>query len=124
MIAAALSLSLSGTAHAQGADPGSLEDAIAEIEELLAEAHFRTAKSVAETTLSWCDEQPDLALPHARRARLRVQLATALVALGDDAGARESLRRARALDPSLTFDSQETSPKLLRVAREAGVPRP
>lgn len=95
------------------------ERAVAEVSQLLADAHFRPARSVAEATLEQtgrADASPQL---QARRARLHVLLATAQVALHDEEAAHESLRRALALEPTLALDTATTSPKVVRALREA-----
>ena len=56
-----------------------------------------------------------------RSLALRVELmaATAQVALGDEAGARKSLGRALALDPELSLNPREVSPKVLSALEAA-----
>lgn len=55
----------------------------------------------------------------ALRVRLELVAAVAQVALGDEAGAQESLVRALALDPGLDLDPARTSPKVLRALEAA-----
>jgi hypothetical protein len=91
------------------------------VSELLAEAHFQTARSVAESALSAFDRPSRPSDPRIAkaRARLHVLLATAHVALGERDLARRSLGRAIRLDPSLTLDARTTSPKVVAVLHEA-----
>ena len=112
-------LAASGQAHAREDAPRTFVDAVSEISGLLSQAHFQTAKSVAEATLSWADGVPEATLLRAPRSQLHVLLATAQVALGEHKSARESMRLALALDPTLALDTQTTSPKVVRVLREA-----
>jgi len=86
-------------------DLQALERAVSEVSQLLADAHFRTARSVAEASLEQASrrEGAEAGLT-ARRARLHVLLATAQVALQDDEAAHDSLRRALELDPALVLD--------------------
>jgi hypothetical protein len=99
-------------------DHEGLDAIVSEVENLVLEAHFHTAVGVARTARTWVDAAsagPEL---RARRARLQVLVATAHVALGNEQEAKESLRRALALDPYLALDSATTSPKLLRLLND------
>ena len=96
-----------------------LDRELAEIETLLASAHFHAVVSVAELTrelLSGHEGHPEL---KTRRARLEVMIATAQVALGQRAVAQRSMMRALYADPALSLDEGTTSPKVLELLREA-----
>jgi hypothetical protein len=96
-----------------------LDRELAEIETLLAAAHFHAVVSVAELTrelLSRHEGHPKL---NARRARLEVMIATAQVALGQRAVAQRSMMRALHAEPALSLDGRTTSPKVLELLREA-----
>lgn len=99
-----------------------LDRRIAEIDDLLAEAHFHTALALARSML---DQLPGGAEQGPRRARLEVMAATAEIALDRRSEARSSLERASRADPTLVFDDRELSPKLLELVpptrRRAGV---
>ena len=92
---------------------------VAEIEALLATAHFRSALAVTQATR----QEIETLAPHPElgslRARLEVMSATAEVALGRRDQARQSLIRALEADPSLALDERTASPKLLDLLREA-----
>ncbi len=107
------------------ADPRlpALDRRSAEVERLLARAHFRTALGLARKTLAGLDESGDALHPDPRRARLEVMAATAEIALGRRDGARESLARALRADPALELDASEVSPKVLELLREARLAR-
>jgi hypothetical protein len=92
---------------------------IAEIAELLAGAHFRTALALAESARDLLDAAGEDPLHDERRARLEVAIATAEVALGRRAQARESMRRALRAAPDLALDERTTSPTVLEALREA-----
>lgn len=92
---------------------------LGEIEALLADAHFHTALGLADATRALLEPRDDDPARAARRARLELLTATAQVALGHRARARESLRRALVADPALELDERETSPKLVKLLREA-----
>jgi hypothetical protein len=95
-----------------------LDVEIAELDGLLAEAHFHTVLALANATRELLDGlDPDSRLA-SRRAHLEVMTATAQVALGQRARARRSLRRAILADPDLTLDEREISPKVLGLLRE------
>jgi hypothetical protein len=105
-----------------------VDQELAEIDRLLATAHFHTALAVARATRDLLDrfgEHPQLG---ARQARLEVMAATAEVALGRRAPARRSMLRALRAEPNLTLDEREASPKLLELLRgarrRAGVAEP
>ncbi len=55
--------------------------------------------------------------------RLELVTATAQVALGREALAREAFARALSNDPELSLDPRTTSPKVLRVFHAASVTR-
>lgn len=101
------------------AAPGqrALEESVSEIEWLIADAHFRTALGVARSAEEWADDLDPSPELRALRARLHVGIATARIALGEEAGARASMRRALDEDPTLSFDEQATSPRLLALVR-------
>lgn len=105
-------------ADAPEADLAVLDPLVAEVDGLVRDAQFHTAIGVARTARAWADEADSTPALRERRARLQVLLATAHVALGDERLARESLRRALALNPQLALDESTTSPKLLKVLRE------
>jgi hypothetical protein len=96
-----------------------VDQELAEIDALLATAHFRTALAVAEPTrglLAGFGEHPRLG---GRRARLEMMAATAEIALGRRDRARQSMIRALRADPTLILDEREASPKVLELLREA-----
>lgn len=104
----------------QGGEAGlaRLDVELAEIDGLLAEAHFRTVLRLAKTTRELLDGMaPDSRLA-SRRARLEVMTATAQVALGQRAQARRSMQRALLADPGLALDEGQTSPKVFGLLRE------
>jgi hypothetical protein len=92
---------------------------IAEIEELLAGAHFHPALGLAEAARDVLDAAGADPLHDERRARLEVAIATAEVALGRRAQARESMRRALRAAPGLALDERTTSPTVPEALREA-----
>jgi len=107
-----------------------VDQELAELDALLATAHFRTALAVAEPTrelLAGFGEHPQLG---GRRARLELMAATAEVALGRRDRARQSMIRALRADPTLVLDEREASPKVLELLRTArrrtgiGEPKP
>jgi hypothetical protein len=96
-----------------------LDRELAEIDTLLASAHFHSVVSVAKLTrqlLSAREGQPELST---RRARLEVMTATAQVALGRRGVAQRSMMRALQAEPALSLDESTTSPKVLELLREA-----
>jgi hypothetical protein len=100
------------------AAPVALEETLAEVEELLAEAHYLTMIGVAESASRWAAELPPTPDVLEGRARLHVLIATAQVALGREDRATKSLRRAIELDSKLVLTPQTASPKLVRVFRK------
>ena len=111
----------SAGAEDEGATAGlaQVDQELAEIDRLLATAHFHTALAVLGATRDLLDrfgEDPQLGV---RRARLEVMAATAEVALGQRTPARRSMLRALRAAPDLTLDEREASPKLLELLREA-----
>lgn len=88
------------TAPAGGEDEGTtarlaqVDQEIAEIDRLLATAHFHTALAVAGATRDLLDRSGGDPQLGARRARLEVMAATAEVALGQRTPARRSMVRA------------------------------
>jgi hypothetical protein len=114
---------VSTTAPSRGRDegpttarPARLDRDLAEIDALLDTAHFRTALARVESTRR---RLGGAARPGPRGARLEVMAATAEVALGLRARARESMIRALRADPGLTLDAGEVSPKLRELLAEA-----
>lgn len=99
------------------ADAAALEQAVSEIESLIADAHFRTALGVARSTRQWADDLDPHPSLRALRARLHVGIATARIALGDEGRARDSMRRALREDPELAFDERTTSPRVTALLR-------
>ena len=96
-----------------------LDRELADIETLLASAHFHAVVSVAELTrerLSTLGGQSEL---NTRRARLEVMTATAQVALGRQPVAQRSMMRALRAEPALSLDEHTTSPKVVELLREA-----
>jgi hypothetical protein len=107
-----------------------VDQELAEIDALLATAHFRTALAVVGPTremLAGFGQHPQLG---GRRARLELMAATAEIALGRRDRARHSMIRALRADPTFILDERETSPKVLDLLREArrrtgiGEPKP
>jgi hypothetical protein len=92
---------------------------IEQIEEALAEAHFRSALGLTRSALSLLDPHESKEAVALRRARLEVLAATAEVARGRKHQARDHLVRALRADPSLVLDERETSPRLLALLPEA-----
>jgi hypothetical protein len=117
-VCTSLLFAAAGPARAQSDDRRALDHAISEVSDLLAEAHFQTARSVAEATLYAAGPQAGPTSLAGPRSRLHVLLATAHVALGERDLARLNLERAIRLDPKLTLDPRTTSPKLVAVLRE------
>ena len=95
-----------------------LSQAAGEIDELVANAHFRTAVAVAEKTRRWASEIPSSPEVREVRAQIEVLLATAQVALGETDGARASLASALRVWPLLSLDTRSTSPRVVEVFRE------
>jgi hypothetical protein len=90
------------------------------ISQAVAEAHFQSALSLAQSTRSELDAlAPTDPQAAPRLARLELLAATAEVALGRDARARACLVRALRADPALELDASDTTPKLLRLLPEA-----
>jgi len=85
----------------------------------LREARFEEALSQARAGSQALAGAP----PHAEVDRLRsragVLAATAQVALGDEAGARQSFNRALAANPTLRLDPMKTSPKVIQALEAA-----
>jgi hypothetical protein len=109
-------------AAAQGAPGETLARAdreLAEIEDLVATAYFRTALSVAAATRGLLEGAGGAPAVRARRARLEVLAATAELALGRDGAARQRLARALRADPGLELDAARTSPRVTALLAEA-----
>lgn len=106
-------------ADARAARLARVDHDLAEIEALLASAHFRTALAVVEPTRDLLDAAGEDRRLGTRRARLEVMAATAQAALGRHARARQSMIRALRADPALDLDAGQTSPKVLKLLREA-----
>ncbi|MCZ6463772.1 MAG: hypothetical protein O7A09_05500 [Proteobacteria bacterium] len=85
-----------------------------EIEDLVRDAHFRSALSVASSTRALLDELEPGAAVDTLRVRLEVLSATALIALGRTSDARVRLAHAVRANPELQLDEQTTSPKVIR----------
>ena len=120
--AAVVSVGLAGAASpSPSAEPAvrldTLESIVDAVEQLVREARFHTAIGVARTAQGWSEAANDTPQLRAPYARLEVLAATAHVALEQHERARDRLRRALALDPDLSLDEQNTSPKLLEVLR-------
>ena len=107
-----------------------LDRELAEIDVLLATAHFHTVLALASKSRGQLDTFGPGAGLAARRVRLEVMAATAEIALGRREQARRSLQRALGVDARLVLDEQATSPKILSLLRELrggnglGVQRP
>ena len=111
-------------AAAAASEPGpplrEIDRRIAQIETALAEAHFRSALGLTRSALSLLDPVgPQESGVAPRRARLEVLAATAEVARGRRAEARNHLVRALRADPSLALGPRDTSPRLLALLPEA-----
>ena len=92
-----------------------VEGLLDQIGRRLDEARFEEALATAAEargTLADLDAGAETA---AQRVRLEVFTATAEIALGDDAAARESFTRAMRADPALSLDPRTTSPKVMRI---------
>jgi hypothetical protein len=116
---AAARASADGTGAAAGPSRAELDRQIAEIDALLAEAHFRTALSLTRATLNRLPSASTRPEEASRRARLNVMAATAQIALGQRPLAGLLLERALRADPTLVFDDKEFSPKLVELVAEA-----
>jgi hypothetical protein len=95
------------------------EDLLRQGDERLRSARFEEAldrATAARQALAGLPVQADL---QPVLVRAEVLAATAQVALGDDAGARESFTRALAADPALSLDPMKTSPKVMKVLEAA-----
>jgi hypothetical protein len=104
---------------------GGLERWVAEIEALVADAHFHTALVLAQTAREEADRRAedrasaDALAPARARARLELLAATSEIAIGRRAAAARSMRRALRADPELRLDEAEASPKLVELWRRA-----
>ena len=107
-----------------GTDLETVDRILNEVEDLVRNAHFHTAIGVARTARGWDADRPTDPTLRSRRARLHVLAATAHIALNQAASARQSLRRALALNPRLLLDEATTSPKLLAVLNDLRSTRP
>ena len=95
-----------------------LDRELAEIDGLLATAHFHTVLALVIQSRGQLETLgPDAGLVE-RRVRLEVMAATAEIALGRRSQARRSLQRALGADAGLSLDEQATSPKVLSLLRE------
>jgi hypothetical protein len=92
-----------------------VEERLRESETSLREARFEQALEGAGQVRRQLDVLGEAGDTQALRARLEVLVASAQIALGDDAEARASFARALAADPELELDARRTSPKILRV---------
>ena len=100
-----------------------VDETLVEIEELLAEGHFRTVLVVAGLARASLDQMAERPGASQRAAQLDVLVGTSQVALSRETAARSSFRQAIEADPDLTLDQTTTSPRVLRVfeaARRAG----
>jgi hypothetical protein len=96
-----------------------VDQELAEIDALLATAHFRTALAVVGPTrelLTGFGQHPQLG---GRQARLELMAATAEIALGRRDRARHSMIRALRADPTFVLDEREASPKVRDLLMEA-----
>jgi hypothetical protein len=102
-----------------GRDPlVQLDRELAEIDRLLATAHFHTVLALTRKSRGQLDTlEPDAGLA-SRRIQLEVMAATAEIALGRRSQARRSLQRALGMDAGLVLDEQATSPKVSSLLRE------
>jgi hypothetical protein len=96
-----------------------VDQELAEIDTLLATAHFHAALAVARATRDLLDRVGEHPQRGPRQARLEVMAATAEIALGRRMPARRSMLRALRAAPDLDLDEREASPKLLELLREA-----
>jgi hypothetical protein len=115
-----LALGVAPAAAGASGDTAELASGVAEIRELVADAHFRTALGVADATRVRAEELAAEAAADTLRAELEVLAATCQVALGKEAAARRSLARARSIWPSLQLDETSTSPRLVRIFQKLG----
>jgi len=93
---------------------------LGQIEAALAAAHFRSALALTRGAAALLDPLAPAADGVApRRARLELLTATAEVARGRRAQARDHLARALRADPSLQLSERDTSPRLLALLPEA-----
>lgn len=108
-------------ALAEGDSPllAEVDRRIGELETLVGSAHFHTALALSRSTLEQLDARDRFRVEGMRRARLWVLTATAEVALGRRAEARESMKKALRADPGLILDRDEVSPKLAVLLQEA-----
>jgi len=90
-----------------------------EAETSLAGARFSEALGRAQAARDALSEGPSDAAARSLGVRAEIAAATANVALGDEAAARAGFARALALDPGLSLDPVETSPKVLGVLEAA-----
>jgi hypothetical protein len=90
-----------------------------ESEESLKTAHFEEALGRTVAARRELDAAGTSGDERALRARLELLAATAQVALGDDAAARQSFGRALEAQPGLELDPERTSPKVLRALEGA-----
>ncbi len=92
-----------------------VDDLLHKAEELARAAHFEEALDYAERARQLLREgsQASSSLRE-RRVRIEVVSATAQLALGDEAAARQSFARALAVNPALELDPVSTPPKLRR----------
>ena len=130
-LAALATLAGAGSATALGQGPSAprhpdrvaLLQAVGEIEDLVQGARFRTAIGVAESTGAWAKELPPAPEVRDARSRLWVLLATAQLALGEDAAARSSMDRALDDRASLELPEDTTSPRVLALLEQARAAR-
>lgn len=104
-----------------------IEARLDDAEALLRQAQFEAALAGARDVRGRLDAMRRAEDLRAPGVRVELLAATAQIALGDDAGASESLVRAVSLQPDLALDPRYTSPKVLRAleaARAAAEPQP
>lgn len=110
--AALLLVALAWPAVAQESASARFDADLSALEQSLAEAHFRSVLGIARQFRKLPGATP------AQTLRLELAAATAAVALGDDAAAREGFGRVLQVEPGFAFDD-EASPKLRRALAAA-----
>lgn len=121
---------LAGIARAQPAAPApeavaQLDAELLDVAELIANAHFRSALSLASSAGRLLDTLPAAPETRARRVRLEILSGTAALALGRRAQALRHFSEAQRVDPAFEPDPATTSPKILdawAASRETSAP--